>query len=87
MKYIFWGFLFTFLISSLSFLQSILIFENIKFSQIPTDIQYEAEAKHAKRFKDNSGEHIVIASETGMYQNPKFEHENEGFDAELVTWH
>jgi len=54
---------------------------------LPKGINYEGKIKNAVRWKDNSGDNIVITSETGNYLNKKVVHENEGVDAELFAYH
>lgn len=56
-------------------------------AEIPTDISYEGEIKNAVRWKDKMGDNIVLTTETGIYQSDKFQHENEGGDAELFAYH
>ncbi len=56
-------------------------------SEIPSEIKFEGKIKDAIRWKDSSGENIVITSETGIYQSTKFKHESDGSDAELFAYH
>lgn len=56
-------------------------------TKLPKGIQYEGAVKKAVRWDDKDGDHIVILSETGIYVNNKFKHENEGGDAELFAYH
>ena len=60
---------------------------NIEKSQLPAGIKYPGKLKQAIRWTDKSGDNIVITSETGIYTNPKFKHENDGSDAELFAFH
>jgi uncharacterized protein Veg len=66
--------------------------EQIKLTQLdlaklPKAIKYEGKIVTAVRFTDNVGDNIVITTETGIYNNAKFKHENEGKDAELFAYH
>lgn len=56
-------------------------------TKLPKGIKYEGTVKKAVRWNDKAGDHIVILSETGIYVNNKFKHENEGGDAELFAYH
>jgi hypothetical protein len=56
-------------------------------SEIPNDVFYEGEIKTAVRWKDKLGDNIVLTTETGNYRSDKFEHDNDGDDAELFAYH
>jgi hypothetical protein len=65
-----------------------LVVEKIDSTQFPKSIKYEGFIKNAVRWKDNSGDNIVITTETGIYRNEKLQHEFEdGNDAELYAYH
>lgn len=60
----------------------------IDSTQFPKSIKYEGFIKNAVRWKDKSGDNIVITTETGHYINKKFKHESEdSSDAELFAYH
>ncbi|WP_108868081.1 M949_RS01915 family surface polysaccharide biosynthesis protein [Aquimarina aquimarini] len=68
--------------------QSDIAFDKVPFIEIPTFISYEGNAKNVISWKDAHGEHFVLTSETGIYSNSKFSHEeNQGADAELFAYH
>ena len=56
-------------------------------AQLPKEVSYEGNLKSAQQWSDLAGKHIVVLSETGIVQNPKFTHENDGSDAELFAYH
>jgi len=56
-------------------------------SKLPKSIKYEGKVQTAVRWTDNLGDNIVITTETGIYRNPKFDHEMDGNDAELFAYH
>ncbi len=56
-------------------------------NQLPKEITYNGKMKESIRFIDKLGEHLVITTETGIFVNEKFKHENEGCDAELFAYH
>lgn len=56
-------------------------------NKLSKDIKTEGKINEVLGFSDNLGEHIIITSETGIYQNTKFKHENDGQDAELFAYH
>ncbi|MBF4485134.1 hypothetical protein [Flavobacterium sp. CSZ] len=65
-----------------------LVVNKIDSTQFPASIKYEGFIKNAVRWKDKSGENIVITSETGIYRNEKLKHEFEdSIDAELYAYH
>ncbi len=59
----------------------------IEIDKLPGDIKYEGQINNAIRWLDTTGDNIVITTETGISQNEKFKHENEGLDAELFAYH
>ena len=61
--------------------------EQLDFSNLPKGIKYEGKIKNAIRWVDSMGDNVVILTETGIYQNKKFEHEYDGKDAELFAYH
>ncbi|MDQ8014808.1 MAG: hypothetical protein REI96_20335 [Flavobacterium nitrogenifigens] len=65
----------------------ILTVEKIDSTQFPKSIKYEGHIKNAVRWKDKSGDNIVITTETGYHINKKFVHETDGSDAELFAYH
>jgi hypothetical protein len=66
---------------------SLLKVEKIDSTQFPKSIKYEGFIKNAVRWKDKSGDNIVITTETGYHINKKFEHDSDGSDAELFAYH
>ncbi|WP_103865012.1 hypothetical protein [Aquimarina sp. I32.4] len=65
-----------------------ILLDKIPFTKIPKFISYEGKAKNVISWKDAYGEHFVLTSETGIYSNSKFSHEeNQGADAELFAYH
>lgn len=65
-----------------------LVVTKIDSTQFPRSIKYEGFIKNAVRWKDNSGDNIVITTETGIYKNEKQGHEFEdSSDAELYAYH
>lgn len=67
--------------------QNLIKTTKIEASKLPVGVKYEGKVKTALGWKDNAGEHIVLIAETGIYQNKKFKHENDGSDAELLGYH
>ncbi|KQB37811.1 M949_RS01915 family surface polysaccharide biosynthesis protein [Flavobacterium aquidurense] len=60
----------------------------IDSTQFPASVKYEGFIKNAVRWKDKSGDNIVITTETGIYTSKKFKHEAEdSSDAELFAYH
>ena len=59
----------------------------IDLKDLPKGIKYTGKIKQALRWVDKNGDNIVITTETGKYQNPKVQHENEGMDADLNAYH
>ncbi len=55
--------------------------------KLPKEIVYDGKLKDAIHFKDKQSEHYVLTTETGIYKNNKFKHENDGSDAELFAYH
>jgi hypothetical protein len=76
-----------------------LLFANILLSQkltavksldvkdFPKAIPYKAKVKKALSWTDGLGKNLAIWTETGIYSNPKFKHENNGADAALLAYH
>lgn len=56
-------------------------------SKLPAGIKFPGKLKQAIRWTDQSGDNIVVTTETGIYTNPKFKHESDGSDAELYAFH
>ena len=54
---------------------------------LPKDIIYKGNFNQAVKWKDESGENLVLLTETGNYYNEKFNHDNEGGDAEIFAYH
>jgi len=54
---------------------------------LPNDIQYEGSLLNAWSWADDLGDHLLITTETGIHLSPKFDHENEGLDAEIFAYH
>lgn len=66
----------------------ILNVNKIDSTQFPGAIKYEGFIKNAVRWKDKSGDNIVITTETGYHINKKFKHEfDDSSDAELFAYH
>jgi len=66
----------------------VLTVQKIDSTQFPASIKYEGFIKNAVRWKDKSGDNIVLTSETGIYRNEKLKHEFEdSSDAELYAYH
>ncbi len=59
----------------------------LDLKNLPKGIKYTGNIKQALRWIDNNGDNIVITTETGIYQNPKVKHENDGTDADLNAYH
>jgi len=55
--------------------------------QLARQVQCNGNIKDAVQFTDSMGSHLVITSETGIYRNKQFKHENNGSDAELFAYH
>lgn len=65
-----------------------LVVNKIDSTQFPASIKYEGFIKNAVRWKDKSGDNIVLTTETGIYFNDKLKHESEdSSDAELYAYH
>ena len=60
---------------------------NMDVSMLPKEIKYDGKIKQVLRWVDKIGENIVITTETGGYQNPKINHENDGTDVEVFAYH
>lgn len=66
----------------------VLVVTKIDSTQFPGAVKYEGFIKNAVRWKDKSGDNIVITTETGIFRNEKLNHEFEdGNDAELFAYH
>jgi len=78
---------FTFLLPLALFAQKQIKVTPIDKSKLPAGIKFSGKLKQAIRWTDQSGDNIVVTTETGIYTNPKFKHENEGRDAELFAFH
>jgi hypothetical protein len=59
----------------------------IDSTMISKNIEYEGQLKSAFTWLDANGKHILITTETGIHENEKFTHENEGRDAMLFAYH
>ncbi len=59
----------------------------LKAHDIPKGISYKGDLINSYNWVDRSGEHLLILSETGVFQNPAFDHEMDGGDAELFATH
>lgn len=65
-----------------------LVVNKIDSTQFPASIKYEGFIKNAVRWKDKSGDNIVLTTETGIYFNDKLKHESDdSSDAELYAYH
>ncbi len=63
-------------------------YQKIVFNNVPKPIKYEGRIVNAVSWKDSKEKHILITSETGIYQSSKFSHDdNDGSDAELFAYH
>lgn len=63
-----------------------LVTSRIDSSQVPEALKYKGNFKDGFRWKDTTGEYMVITSETGIYRNEKFTHEfDDSADAELFA--
>jgi hypothetical protein len=60
---------------------------DINLKQLPKGIKYSGKIKQALRWIDSNGDNIILTTETGIYQNPKVNHENEGTDADIYAYH
>jgi hypothetical protein len=59
----------------------------VQVDKIPEDIDYEGNIKDILSWTDELGAHLIITTETGIHLSPKFDHENDGLDAELFANH
>ncbi|MEO5911746.1 MAG: hypothetical protein ABIP95_12725 [Pelobium sp.] len=64
-----------------------MVITEIDSTELPKSLKYTGFIKNAVRWKDSQGENIVITTETGIYTNEKFKHENDGADAEIFAYH
>ncbi|MGL6127117.1 M949_RS01915 family surface polysaccharide biosynthesis protein [Chryseobacterium artocarpi] len=63
-----------------------LITTRIDSAKIPATIQYKGNFRDGFRWKDKTGEYIVITSETGIYRNENLPHEfDDSGDAEVFA--
>lgn len=59
----------------------------INISELPKDMKYEGKIVNAIKWRDKLGENVVITTETGIYESKKFNHDNNGSDAEIFAYH
>lgn len=69
------------------FAQSSFKVAKLDTNKLPKGITCNGKLKDAIRWTDKLGDNIVITCETGIYENPKFKHENDGSDAEVFAYH
>lgn len=62
-----------------------LVTTRIDSAQVPKALKYKGNFKDGFRWKDKTGEYVVLTSETGVYINENFSHENDGSDAEVFA--
>lgn len=62
-----------------------LVTTRIDSAQVPKALKYKGNFKEGFQWKDKTGEYIVFTSETGVYINESFQHENDGSDAEVFA--
>ncbi|MFK7058713.1 M949_RS01915 family surface polysaccharide biosynthesis protein [Flavobacterium oreochromis] len=70
-----------------TFGQEQITLKKLDLTKLPKGIKYEGKIKTAVRWVDSLGDNIVILTETGIYKSKKFNHENDGRDAELFAYH
>lgn len=70
-----------------TFGQEQITLKKLDLTKLPKGIKHEGEIKTAVRWIDSLGDNIVILTETGIYKSKKFNHENDGGDAELFAYH
>ena len=58
----------------------------LDISNLPKEIKYEGKINNAVRWKDGSGDNIIITTETGPYSS-KTEKDEDSKDAELFAYH
>lgn len=59
-----------------------------KLNNIPSFIKVKGKVMNGVTWNDTYGEHFVVTTETDIYINPDYSHEeNEGADAELFAYH
>ena len=56
-------------------------------NKLPQEISYDGKIKLTLQWKDTEGQHILLTTETGIYRNEAFAHENDGQDAQLFAYH
>lgn len=66
--------------------QKLLRIKPLNITQLPQNIKYEGILRNAISWTDNTGDNIVITTETGSYQNKKIKHEMDGADAEVFAY-
>lgn len=64
-----------------------MVITKIDSTELPKSLKYTGFIKNDVRWKDSQGENIVITTETGIFTNKNFEHENDGSDAEIFAYH
>jgi hypothetical protein len=74
-------------LSITTFGQEQITLKKLDLTKLPKGIKYEGEIKTAVRWVDSLGDNIVILTETGIYKSKKFNHKNDGGDAELFAYH
>lgn len=63
-----------------------LVTTRIDSAQVSKALQYKGNFKDGFRWKDKTGEYIVVTSETGIYRNDNFPHEeDDSRDAEIFA--
>lgn len=62
-----------------------LVTTKIDSAQVSKALKYKGNFKEGFQWKDKTGEYIVFTSETGVYINENFPHENDGSDAEVFA--
>ena len=81
------AFILMFFFSASVFAQGQLKLTNFDLNKLPDAVIYEGTIKDSVGWMDAAGEHIIIATETGIHESNKFKHENEGLDAEIFAYH
>ena len=83
---------FKFLLISMLLLWSISTYAQPKVTSVDKqslseEIDYEGNIQLALQWKDKEGQHLLLTTETGIYRNETFAHENDGQDAQLFAYH
>lgn len=78
--------LIAFIMQISTFAQGLTEITDLDVSKLPASIKHEGKIRHAVKFTDQSGIYMIVLAETGNYQNKKFEHEEDGLDAELFAY-